>query len=107
MNILSPEFRHVDDRRSLTQLLTADIKQINVYKAKKGAELGDHYHTQTIEYFHIVRGSIRYNDEKTFDRGTTFAVFPGERHKLKCLSNVIMLTFLTKPFNQEAPDLHV
>ena len=54
MNVLKPEFVSQDSRRILSQLLTADIKQVNHYEAKRGAVLGNHYHKQTNEYFFII-----------------------------------------------------
>ena len=106
MKALLPEFSHKDSRRSLTQLFTAPIAQVNEYHAKKGAILGDHFHNETTEYFHITKGTVTYNDVKIFNRGSTFVVEPGERHTIVCLTEVSMLTFLTKPYSKEEPDTY-
>lgn len=106
MNILGPEFKHSDSRRTLTQLLTKDIKQVNFYDAKKGAILGDHFHKDTIEYFYLTKGTVLYNNSQVVNKGNLFCVIPQERHKLECMTDVQMLTFLTKPFNPKEPDLH-
>ena len=106
MKILSPEFTHKDSRRTLKQLFTDKIAQVNEYSAKKGSTLGDHFHNETTEYFHITKGTVIYNDIQIINRGTTFVVNPGERHTLICLTDVTMLTFLTKPYSKEEPDTY-
>ncbi len=105
MKLLEPEFKHEDGRRSLTQLFTAPINQVNFYNAKKGAILGDHFHKETIEYFYVTKGTLLYNNERVINRGTTFVVEPQENHTLECMTDVHLMTFLTKPFDKEKPDL--
>jgi len=105
VKLLEPEFEHSDSRRTLTQLFTAPINQVNFYNAKKGAILGDHFHKETIEYFYVTKGTLLYNNERVINRGTTFVVEPQENHILECLTDVQLMTFLTKPFDKEKPDL--
>lgn len=105
MNILEAEFVHSDSRRRLSQLATADFKQLNHYEAKRGAILGDHYHKDTIEYFFLVKGTVLYNEEKVINKGSMFVVHPRENHKIECLTDVSLITLLTKPFDKENPDL--
>ena len=108
MKFLKPEFEHKDNRRTLTQLLTTDIKQVNVYDANHGAELGNHFHKETIEYFYIVRGTLEYNSNKIVKKGDLFYPDLGERHTVKVLSDkATFMTFLTKPYNKQEPDIHV
>lgn len=108
MNRLEPEFVHKDQRRVLTQLLTEDIKQINVYEANYGAELGNHFHMETIEYFYIIRGSLVYNNNTIIKRGDLFYPDLMESHTLKVISDkATFMTFLTKAYNKEEPDIHV
>lgn len=104
MQILQAEFTHADNRRSLKQLLTENIKQINHYEASKGSILGNHFHVKTREFFYLVKGSVLYNNLKIFNRNALFVVEPGEYHSLKCLTEVNMLTFLTKPYTTDDPD---
>lgn len=106
MIILAPEFIHGDNRRSLTQLLTADIKQINYYEAKKDAILGEHFHVETTEYFYLIEGKILYNNLKEIYQNTLFVVNPDEVHVLKCLTDIRLMTFLTKAYDHDNPDLH-
>lgn len=105
MRILETEFRHTDPRRTLNQLLTADIKQINLYEAQEGSILGDHFHKQTTEYFYLLQGTVIYNNQMTIDEGTMFVVYPEENHTLTCLTYVKLMSFLTKPYSEDDPDI--
>lgn len=106
MKILEPEFNHSDARRSITQLFTHEFKQVNVYEAKQGAVLGNHFHKQTIEFFYIISGTIDYNLEKLVEEGEIFVVYPEERHTITCVTDVKLMTFLTKPYSHQEPDIH-
>ena len=108
MKFLNHEFKHHDKRRILTQLLTSDIKQINTYEAVHGAILGDHFHKETIEYFYILSGVLIYNNKKILKKGDLFVVEPEEKHSLLVKSDkAVFMTFLTKPYTKENPDIHV
>ena len=105
MTLLSPEFTNTDARRTLTQLLTADLKQVNLYEAQEGSVLGNHYHKETTEYFYILSGSVIYNKEAIIEEGNIFVVYPGENHALTCLTYVKLMSFLTKPYSEDKPDI--
>ena len=106
MKFLSPEFTHQDHRRTISQLFTAPIHQVNRYDVKKDAVLGDHYHKETREYFLITKGSfiIQYGNYKSklftakaVNKGDYFVVEPYEKHTIECMSQEgQFLTFLTK-----------
>ncbi len=105
MEILKPEFEHKDKRRSLKQLFTADIKQVNYYSnCKKGSILGLHYHKKTTERFLVARGKV-YDGLNVFKKGDCFLVRPPEYHALKCLTNVDLVSFLDRPYTKEKPDI--
>lgn len=110
MKFIPTEFVHKDNRRTLSQLLTKDIKQINQYEAHKGAVLGNHYHKITHEYFYVLKGSFMLDINKkrqVIGRGDFFMVEPGERHTLECLSLTgSFFTFLTKPYTKEETDTY-
>ena len=110
MRTLPAEFIHKNHRRSLSQLVTGDIKQVNLYETYKGASLGNHYHKITYEYFYITKGSFLINiQEKSqiVGRNSFFVVEPGERHTLECLSMTgSFFTFLTKPYTKEDTDTY-
>lgn len=105
MNLLDPESTHSDARRKLTQLFTYDIKQVNLYEAKSGAVLGNHFHKETIEFFYVVEGTLDYNLEKLIEEGEIFVVYPSETHTLTCITDVKLMTFLSKPYTPEEPDI--
>ena len=105
MNVLQPEFEHKDGRRLLQQLFTSDIKQVNYYRAKRGSILGNHFHKETVEYFLVTKGEVLYNENKLFHKGDCFVVNPQEIHTLDCLTDVDLVTFLTKPYTQKEPDI--
>lgn len=108
MKRLEAEYSHVDPRRTITQLITADIKQVNVYEANYGAKLGDHFHNDTIEYFYVIRGTMKYNDHLVVRKGDLFYPEKKERHTLEVVSDkATFLTFLTKPYDPKEPDIHV
>lgn len=105
MTVLSPESVNKDSRRSLIQLLTADIEQVNIYEAQEGSVLGNHYHKETTEYFYVLEGTLVYNKGSVIDSDTLFVVYPGEKHTLTCLTKVKFMTFLSKAYDKESPDL--
>lgn len=105
MEILKTEFTHKDARRELSQLFTATTEQVNIYKAKKGAVLGDHFHKETKEYFYIIKGTVSYNDTIKFEKGNLFVVPPFENHMIRCLTPVTMMTFLTRPYEKDKSDI--
>lgn len=104
MKVLVEEAIHEDERRRITQLLSAPIKQVQLYEAKKGALLGDHYHKETDEYFFILSGTVSYNRERIFEAGDIFVVYPQEKHALECLTDTKFMTFLSRPYSNESPD---
>ncbi len=105
MNLLEEEYRHEDKRRTLIQLFTAEIKQVNLYKVKKGSTLGEHYHKRTTEYFYVIHGTLIYNDSRLVETGDLFVVNPQESHKIEAIADTELMTFLTVPFDEESPDL--
>ena len=104
MNALEAEAIHDDDRRKITQLFTAPVGQVNLYHCKRGSVLGNHYHRETIEYFYVVRGTLLYNGERIFETGDMFVVYPEEKHTIKCMTELTLMTFLSKPYSEEDKD---
>lgn len=114
INLIPSEFTHSDERRTLTQLFSGDIKQVNVYEAKKNSVLGNHYHKSTTEYFYISRGTVyvechrqgtpSVGESKLLDAGSTFKIEPGYVHTVECMTDVTMLTFLSQPYTNDNPD---
>jgi len=116
MRILTPETVNKNNKRTLTQLFTADIKQVNTYSVTRGAILGNHYHKETYEYFYITKGSFLMQSkdkqgvliEKVIGPGSLFVIEPYTVHTIESLSkDGQFMTFLTKEFKQESPDIYV
>lgn len=114
LDLLQPEVVHADQRRTLTQLVTADLKQVNVYQVNKGCVLGGHYHMHTNEYFYVTKGSFvvfmhrfgeKHSASRILNKGSFFMAGSGYVHSLEALTNGEFLTFLTLPFNPKEPDL--
>lgn len=115
MRVLKPEFVHSDIRRTIKQLVTADLKQINMYTANKDAILGNHFHKETNEFFFVIKGQVYlelYNilsgerTSKIFDSGDMFVVNPMEVHTIECMTDVKLMTFLDKPYSDKYPDIY-
>jgi len=108
MLVRNPEYKHSDSRRTLTQLVTTPVSQINEYEVKKGSILGDHYHKETHETFYVTRGAFMVRvDEARFiaSRGTMFTVEPNETHTIEAISeDAKVMTFLSKSYTPEEPD---
>ena len=104
MKILEHEELLRDERRTLTQLLTANIKQVNVYDVNPGVELGNHYHKETVEYFYVLQGTLEANGKKMW-AGDLFVFYPQTPHVIKTKEYCRFMTFLTVPFDKENPDL--
>jgi quercetin dioxygenase-like cupin family protein len=106
MRLLEPEFTHSDNRRTITQLFSSKIEQVNIYNAKKDSVLGNHFHKETTEYFYILKGVLMVNDERILSKYSLFCFDPGERHTLLCITDVTFMTFLSKAYDQSKPDIY-
>ena len=108
LKVISPEFSHKDQRRTLTQLFTTPVAQVNEYEMAKGSILGNHYHKETYETFYITKGAVIVEiDDSKFvaSRGTIFTVEPNENHIIESLSDgARMMTFLSQPYTKDNPD---
>ena len=51
IRLLSPEFRHVDSRGSLVQLVSCGYSQVNILASNPGVTRGGHYHKVHEMYF--------------------------------------------------------
>ena len=109
MKIIYPEFRHTDERRTLTQLFTLPITQVNEYEISNGSILGNHYHKETYETFYVTEGSLKVKIDDfsfTVHKGDIFTVEPYEVHTVEAISGrAKMMTFLSKPYSKEDSDI--
>lgn len=114
LNLLKPEYQHADSRRTISQLITDNIKQVNSYQVTKGAILGEHYHRFTNEYFYVTKGTFvvfvnevgkKQSMSRILNKQSFFMARSGLVHTIEALTNGEFLTFLTKPFDPKEPDL--
>ena len=104
VTLLEPEFVHSDERRTLTQLFTANFKQVNLYECKANVSLGDHYHKKTIEYFYIIDGELEVNGREVKARDS-FVFHPEQVHTILTKTVAMFMTFLTEAYDKDNPDL--
>lgn len=112
--LLQPEAKHSDDRRTLEQLLTAPVSQLNRYTVKRGAVLGNHYHVETVEYFYVTKGTISMMTKKLgahiwnsriLNKDSLFKVEPRTVHVVEAMTNSVFLTFLSRPYKAHDTDI--
>ena len=103
------DFRHVDSRGSLTQLIHGGFEQINVLDSKKGVERGSHFHKRSIEAFYVVKGVVQvtlWNKENSetvvFNEGDFFEINPFVLHNMLFLEDCLMVQMYNVPV--ENPD---
>ena len=114
LKLLQPEFEHADSRRTLRQILTANIAQVNTYQVTKGAILGNHFHKETREFFYIMKGTFlvilrKLTGESTsqvVNKGTFFVVEPNNVHLVEALTNGEIMTMLTRAYTPESTDTY-
>lgn len=58
VKIIEPNFKNVNERGVLLQLVREGWKQVNVVKYKKGVVSGGHYHKYNTECFFVVTGKV-------------------------------------------------
>lgn len=56
ITFVEPDFIHVDDRGSLTQLVSKEWTQVNYITSEAGSFRGGHYHKKNKELFYVVDG---------------------------------------------------
>jgi mannose-6-phosphate isomerase-like protein (cupin superfamily) len=105
------ELESVDGRRTLRQILTADIKQINHIFATSRSTLGNHYHKNTTEYFYVISGEGTleygecYENMLFLQKGSMAKIEPMTPHRITCWYNIEFMTFLTKEHSKDFPDI--
>jgi dTDP-4-dehydrorhamnose 3,5-epimerase-like enzyme len=98
VEILCPDFEHIDDRGKLTQLCRDGYKQINVVESKAGSFRGGHYHKLNHETFFVVKGEFELTAQKDgkseiyrFKEGDMFSVPPYVIHEFFYISDTILI----------------
>ncbi len=96
---INPDFIHIDERGTLTQLVRRGYSQINVVESKSGEFRGGHYHKYNTEAYYIVRGKCRvtaYRKEEKesmeFTEGDFFRIGPYITHDFDYLEDSVLVT---------------
>lgn len=102
------DFRHLDVRGSLTQLIHEGFMQINVLKSKKGVARGSHFHKRSVEAFYVIDGSVEVTlwdkkDKETvvFREGAFFEIPPFVLHNMVFLEDCTMVQMYDRPVENE------
>lgn len=106
---LSPEFLHIDDRGSLTQLVSSGYSQINILVSNSGVTRGGHYHGVCREAFYIIEGAVRVTaengeefNEQIFRKGDFFQIYPDTAHEMYFPERCIMAVLYDRPIETES-----
>lgn len=87
--LLEPDFKHMDERGGLIQLVREGYTQVNYIFSAQNSVRGNHYHKINKEAFYIIRGAMTVNlqniqtGERTIlqvEKGDMFMVFPYVMH---------------------------
>ena len=96
--ILSPDFRHADERGELVQLVQDGFVQVNVLKTKRNVSRGGHYHKLAQEAFYVISGSVevtlshdRRKGTRVFREGEFFLIPPLHTHSLYFPEDCVMV----------------
>ena len=99
VNILEPNFIHIDERGKLTQLVRDGYKQVNVILCKKGTFRGGHYHCLNTEAFYVISGEFKlmleckeYNEEYIFKENDFFSVPANVKHSFEYIKDTVLVT---------------
>lgn len=100
---LNVDFRHEDDRGSLTQLVHEGYTQVNIIKSKGGMVRGGHYHKLNCEVFYIVSGSCEVRltkdgveERANFSAGDFFQIEPYVGHTFYYLEDSVLIGLYDK-----------
>lgn len=102
--LLSPTFRHRDERGELVQLVRGGWEQVNVLCSYKGAVRGGHYHKICREAFYVVSGSVNLTlwqgprrEDATFRAGDFFEIPPGTVHEMSFPEDCVLVALYDRP----------
>lgn len=103
LKILEPDFKHVDERGSLTQLIHKGFHQVNVICSEKDSQRGGHYHKINTEAFYVISGNfllnLRFHEQKEqyqFGQGDMFLIEPYVFHDFSFLDRTTLVSLYDK-----------
>ena len=99
IEILKPDFEHIDERGRLAQLVHGGYSQVNAVFTKKGAVRGNfHYHRGTDEVFYLLSGKVRVTARfggetahSEFKSGDMFRIKAGVRHCFEYIEDTYLV----------------
>ena len=100
---------NIDPRRTIIPIIRTDVKEVNLVFAERGSKLGNHFHNDYEEHFFIISGLLHLNIEGKDSILHPFQIAKiekGKNHTVIPLCSSKYLVFLSKPFNEEDPDIH-
>lgn len=101
---LAPAFS--DARGTITDILVnGGIDGVTIITSHAGAIRGNHYHSETLQWIHVLRGSMRVTTQRPPSRPTATVVSqgdlvlqpPGERHAMRALEDCTFLVLTRGP----------
>lgn len=95
LKIIKTDFRFVDDRGTIEQLIHDGYKQINVITSKKGVVRGGHYHKENDEAFYIISGELNLDvngESYHFSAGDFFGIEPYDMHSFEFLADTVLVS---------------
>ncbi len=102
------DFKHIDERGSLVQLVHEGFSQINVLQTRKGVTRGGHYHKISRERFYVIGGSVsvslkKENEKKeiVFKAGDFFEIEPYTIHSMYFPEDCVMVAMYDVPVEKE------
>lgn len=116
---ISPYFKFKDKRGSIIGLFNNfKIQEVNFIESKAKTLRGKHFHKNTIEILHVVKGELQlfFSNKKNpnkilrkikIKKGDTVKIMPNEFHWSYNKKKAEWLNFLTKKFDKKKPDINV
>lgn len=99
IQILKPDFKHIDERGILTQLVREGYTQVNVVESRAGTFRGGHYHKKNNEAFYVVSGQFTFTAQKkgesethVFSSGDMFLVPPYVLHGFDYITDTLLIS---------------
>ncbi len=103
ITILEPNFKHLDERGTLVQLVREGYKQFNVVESKAMSVRGGHYHKENNEVFYVISGGFEFTAVKgevkeiyTFKAGDMFLVPPFVVHGFDYTQDTLLVGMYDK-----------
>lgn len=115
MRIIKPNQQFKDERGVIETIFTGkSFREINRFVSEKDAVRGKHYHKDTEELIFILDGKIEF-ELKNVKTGKTeniilgknegILIEPYELHTAKILKKTTWISFLTREYNKDNPDV--